>query len=261
MQIMCINKCQQFFEEKRMSNLNTNCSSLSKAALHNLAWLSAAFLLLCSVPASGGAAALYGHISQLDPPIVAVFNDMACAPTAVVNSFVYLDNAYGATLLPDAGSDQDVINLGYAMGTTTSGTTNAGMVTGKYNWIQEYDPRVQMSVQYTPTWEFIQSELAAGEDVEACLAWANGGGHCLTLTNDQLNNQGNGTLSFVDPWGGVDLSGTLTNNNGVLDLSYSGGAAGSGNSGTIDMVISESIPEPATLMLLGLGGLILRKRR
>ena len=256
-----------------MSNPETNRSSLLRAAgvrtLHMSVWLTAALLLLCSVVA---ARAQYGTVSELDPVITNAFGTMGCVPTAVVNSFVYLDNNFSATLLPDAGSDQDVLNLGALMGTSAAGgTTAAGWVTGKWDWVQEYDPAVTMTGQdkygiaydgmdpTPPTWQFIENEFTNHEDVEIGIIWPNSIGHVLTLTGCNLDTNGNGTVTFIDPWGGVALSGTLMNNNGTLTLNYIGGGAGNppGNTGTITMVTAESIPEPSSAILVCWAGLMI----
>ena len=73
------------------------------------------------------------------------------------------------------------------------------------------------------------------------------------------------TLSFRDPWGAVDLVGTLTMDGDFLKLIYTGGAADGGNSGRIQIALSESIPEPVTALaaLLSISSLTgyLRRRQ
>jgi len=232
----------------------------------------------------------YGHVSQLDPGIIN--GNAACGPTATINSFIYLQNHYGLTgLVP--GDPIDAVNeLGRDMGLTAGGVTDDNFVTGKRTYLDLYAPgQIYMHgvddqgagglTMGIPSWQFIYEELSACEDVEVGFSWVGeSSGHWITATSFHFtDNDGDqtidasetATLDFIDPWGGVEtpaveLLGTLTmGNDGFLNLTYAGGAAGGGATGRIDIVVSESpVPEPLTMVsaFLAVSGLgaYLRKR-
>ena len=135
-------------------------------------------------------------------------------------------------------------------------------------------------VNTTPAWLFLWNQLQAGQDVEVGFTWLNNGGpsseessgHWVTADSfhfNDLNNNGiidnneTAQMDFVDPWGAQQITGTLIM--GGFDgqhmvLTYQGGAAGVGASGMIDAIVAESVPEPTSLALLGMGVLALCRR-
>ena len=109
--------------------------------------------------------------------------------------------------------------------------------------------------------EWILAELEAGEDVEIRIGWDGGGGHFVDLTGGGFilgvpflsfihdADQGNpGGRRLAD--GGIGWSPVVDNK----IVAYIGGSFASG---TISYAVSQSIsfrvPEPSTLMLLGVG--------
>ena len=225
----------------------------------------------------------YGNISQNTDGIN--FGAKACVPTATVNSFFFLQNYYGISglgpndgPLTQANATNAVNELGADMKLNGGGVTDADFISGKLQYLSNHGFANTISLEYqavdvglniTPTWQFIYNQLMATQDVEVAFAWggANGEGHCVTVTSfDFTDNTGLGkidagdpaTLDFIDPWDGLSYVGTLSMNNGSLELSYVGGAAGpDGGWGIIDAAVAESpMPEPSTLGLLAIGGLV-----
>jgi hypothetical protein len=233
----------------------------------------------------------FGHINQnatddLGNPLI-VNGNMACGPTATVNSFIYLQNHYGVHLNVDPDDPYPAVNeLGGMMGLTANGVTVDGFITGKNTYLDTYAPEIIYKWQtdsvvlgqaaVIPDWWFIFSELKHCEDVEVCFEWVGStGGHCVTATSFYFKDDNNNMvidvgetarMDFIDPWGGVEIpTSTLTmGTDGYLYLSYVGGGAPNGGTGRIILVATESIPEPATIVvwsLLGLVGYCVWRRR
>jgi hypothetical protein len=240
---------------------------------------------------------LYGNLSQNDPAFIALVGApmaaAACGPVAVTNSYRYLENKYpgvydssltGGSLLNTASS------LCTLMGTTPGVGTYwddliwykmkdiESKVPGKtvyeaqrnpaWDWGIWNDPLAKEPswvTQVLPTWQFIWNELSDCEDLEILLSWSSGG-HFLTVKsflwsdadNDNVMDFEEGaTFDYIDSCTGAPgVSGIWQSYYGsILETDYTSGA-------TITMSVSESIPEPATMALLGLGSLVLlRKRR
>ena len=154
-----------------------------------------------------------------------------CAPTATINSFVYLENqypsVYGNSLTGgNAVAARDALAL--AMGTDTTpadaGTSIQGWWEGKVEYI---DTRAPNSTVYhgmaawdtttwtrasaferpqgtdaAPTWDFLWRNMEACEDVEIGFWWGSGEelGHAVTLTSIKFHDDGAG--------GGIAGNGT-----------------------------------------------------
>lgn len=238
---------------------------------------------------------LYGYLKQAD--VCGVNPQVACGPTAAVNSFAYLQNKYPniyQNLLVPL-QDKDLNNSGVVnfyddmiatanvlagaayMNTGATGTTTSGFIYGKNKYIEQKVPgRTIYSAQMlpawslgpaipkpsyvqdgtTPTWQFLFDELSAGEDVEIGVVGTSN--HFLTLTSfhwEDKNSDGvidqaeNAYIDFVDPdTGGPGMASTWQNSlGGSLISDYGGGNV------TIRSAIAESVPEPGTLGLIGLG--------
>jgi hypothetical protein len=207
----------------------------------------------------------YGTLDQNAPGIDN--GPVACAPTATVNSFTFLENEYDLTGLIDETPVQTVNDLeaaNYMDVTPNSGASATDVIEGKMAWInnQGLGNKIRIEGQAggtfggsaidqqldsdlttagdivgdheAPTAQFIYDQLAAGQDVEMGFLWWDGtdyvGGHVVTATGiDWDTTTETGTISFIDPWGAADIFGaTLEMHDGFLELTYAGGAAGGG---------------------------------
>jgi hypothetical protein len=197
----------------------------------------------------------------------------------------------------------------------SGGTTAQDLVNGKVTYIDDHQtggPAIQVHGQgifgtfnadgsvnsaatgasTVPTDEFLQQQIAAGQDVEVWEAWVDpsapgghDGAHIITITGI---DSANGKIDFVDPWGGVDVNASF-----ILQGTGVGGVNGtymrimypSANDGgdtnslspdgfnpddpdsamtaDIAMVVAESpVPEPVaiSLFIFGSGAMLLRRR-
>jgi hypothetical protein len=228
---------------------------------------------------------LYGHLDQANVPLPpGGGGENSCVPTAVTNSFTYLQNAFSQVyhnLLTPNGAQAAATDLGanFMGSTSTAGTTGNNWINGTFNYVEAKAPnRTSYDAQFAayggalrfvqkinPTIGFLVSELAAGEDVEIGVIPLTGGiGHALTITGlSWVDTNGNGlldgieraTLSGVDPAGGVDFNNlTLfpTDANGFIETNYF--MRGMNADSTFALALAESpVPEPATVILLGIG--------
>ena len=206
-----------------------------------------------------------------------------CAPTATMDSFIWLANAYpsiyGNSLMGGQGSWLGAAQLLagplYMNTDVNNGTTEGNWVNGKMNYINTYAPgttifagmdsdntvnRPAWDLNANPTVNFLLQELRAGEDVELGIDPTTGVGHVLTLTgltwNDADNNGGFNlgdtlTLNTIDP--ANPLVNTLLTLNPGNPMTVSGGAY---NNYLLTGALAESIPEPTSFGLMMLGGLL-----
>jgi hypothetical protein len=229
-----------------------------------------------------------------------------CAPTATMNSFIYLQNAFpqvydndlyvasttqgyysGGTFVSTPGTyyDTDAGLLAQMMLTgACSGTTYSNFIAGKVNYINTYAPGTTyfqgmslfanpdgvnwITSGQAPTAQFLAAMLGQGEDTELLIFPAAGIGHVLTLASIDFNTVTNsGTIDGIDPAGGVYFDYDITVTGGAI--TFTGGVAGDNDDPnnytgyTLGAAVSESptIPEPATLSLLLLGGAGILARR
>jgi hypothetical protein len=158
-----------------------------------------------------------------------------------------------------------------------------------------YNPGTNVA-SANPSAQFMANALNANDGVEIGLEWgfyngsngwvATGGGHFLTLQAINITG-GNGTIDFYDPWGTGSgpgntngyVAATVSTINNFLYVTYpitwTGGDSdtsllgpgealgGDGDTGRIDVVAVEAVPEPASIGLLILTGsaLTIRRRR
>ena len=225
---------------------------------------------------------------------------MSCVPTATMNSFAWLQNAYPSIYGLDGGGAPALQGgqgswLGaatllagplYMNTSANNGTTIANWIGGKVSYLNTYAPgktifagmdslvaaanRPWWDQNANPTVNFLLQELQAGEDVELGIYPLDMIGHALTLTGLTWNDVDNSltfngpdtlTLNTIDP----------ANPNGNTPLMLTPGnpmtiSGGPYNGYTLDVALAESpVPEPATasLLLLGAGALFggLRLRR
>jgi len=242
---------------------------------------------------------LYGNLNQNDIPGV---GNIACGPTAAVNSFVYLENMYPKVydhkLIPDFNNNNiyhdtpDLVAVAQTLASPAymnmgpGGTYADNFIYGKWKYIEQNVPgktiyKAQNSWDWTrppveqpdwvhqvfPSWDFLYREIRDCEDVEILIN--NSSDHYLTLTSifwDETTNSGK--IDYIDPWTGsygmadifLDLDGTAgPGPAGSLYTNYAGGES------WVSMAVSESVPIPASLLLmgsglLGLGGFRFRKK-
>lgn len=224
---------------------------------------------------------LYGDLNQ---NLIPGIGSMACGPTAAVNSFVYLENQYadiyGHNLIPDSDGDgiyhetEDLIAVAQILASPlymnmdmVNGTFADNFIFGKWAYIEDNAPgtttyqaqnfwdwsrppvgQPDWVDQTIPTWDFLYDQLVACEDVEILI---NGDfNHYLTLTSlfwDDVTNSG--MIDYIDPWTGLWSISTLgLGSDGFLYTDYGGGSS------YISMAVKESpVPEPGTILLMGIG--------
>jgi hypothetical protein len=197
----------------------------------------------------------------------------ACAPTATVNSFEMLQTRYGVTGLVGADPYDAINELADDMGTMgdeyynedspnyrkvedgeevhTGGTTAAGLVNGKAEYIAEHQtggPEIEIHgmaatplfggfdagtnmEEGTPTATYIAQQLEMGQDLEIWEAWwnptadmGNGayqGAHIITVTGIDTVE---GKIDFVDPFGedgtANDVHADYDLHNGFVEIHY-----------------------------------------
>ncbi len=216
-----------------------------------------------------------GNVGQGAPGITDP--TVSCAPTSVYDSFVYLDSRYGSKVAGLLGvSAPDTINAlaadmqlvpgrGCAFADIASGTIGYLESTGLADVIS-VESQLGTSI-VAASGQFLYDQLAHGQGVDVAFSWNSGiGGHAIAVTG--MSNYDtvalSATLNFMDPWGAppgpganaVALSGQLSFAGGLWTLNYSGGAAGPGAAGTLQLIEAESVPEPSTVYLV-IGALLL----
>ncbi|WP_295426668.1 PEP-CTERM sorting domain-containing protein [uncultured Thiodictyon sp.] len=281
---------------------STLCSAVPRAALRRLWPLCLAGASLALLPLPGNAAIiaayndpnLFGTLNQKD---VVLIGDSACAPTSVVNSFVYLEQRYpaifGRSLVPEITVDDqyDTAELravaltlagpNYMATTEQSGTQDGYMAYGKEKYMEEKIPDKTLyravaegawdgpsgmqpdwyQARTVPTIEFLYEALSGAFDVEVGVTWTTPGetgGHWITAYGLLFDTlTEKGTLDFIDPWLAVRITGDLILSGGKLQLTYTGGAAEDETLTSTIDIIVAETPEPAVVFLFGAGGLTL----
>jgi len=260
---------------------------------------------------------LYGHLDQDDVPVI---GNVACAPAATVNSFVYLENRYPTyfdrLLIPDANENgqRDYSDLAAAAATLAaadymntipkdpndptkpSGTWDDMMIYGKWKYLQDVAPgravfAAQMTSTWgwqgdrppdqippipkpawvqdntTPDWMFLYEQLTDCQDVEILINWP-GGGHVVTVSSFRWNDVDEDKI--IDPTEGawIDYIDPQTGAKGVSPIWNSGGLGsllevgyGTRGGARVNLIVSQSVPEPAGLTLMAAGVLTLLARR
>jgi hypothetical protein len=232
--------------------------------------------------------ALFGHLDQNKTACAG----MGCGPTAVVNSFVYLQNYYaGLSTGPKAPAPPSIVTdtseaglikladaLGKLMGcTATCGTGTAGMDTGKRGYLSGrtggWNPVVTRTDKLT--WKWITDTLKDGVDIE--LLVSDGAiSHYITLTGYKWTDaNGNGRVDsgearihFVDPFGGtdetkpieVDAQGKVTLKDYDLDETTGAVPPLDVTDGLAERLVVSGVPEPASWLLMAGGGVLLAWR-
>ena len=239
---------------------------------------------------------LYGNLNQHD--VDSDWGDVACVPTAMVNSFVYLQNAYPNVydnlLIPDLDGDgdlddyDDMITVARTLADYMDLAIDVGVYPGwaaygKQKYLEEVAPgktiyhgqsvygwrtapgsapswfEVLPSGLF-PTWEFIYGQLADCEDVEIFVYYTSGGGHALTLTSFYWDDDGDNVIEQGEA--GIDYIDPLT---GLwADSSIWHGSDGRietsfGGGSWIGVALAESpVPAPGALLLGMIGVALVR---
>lgn len=222
-----------------------------------------------------------------------------CGPTAAVNSFIYLQNAfpnvYTTPLVPPGKAvdvantlNSDFMKTCPAGGDCAGGTGIEDFVLGKMAYIEKQDKgmtlyHTQMRDAWSPithpgapkpdfvddntrpTIDFLASELKAGEDIEIAIKAATGPGHYLTLTGLAFNTAtGTGTITFVDPNGGKVGTANITREAGENVSIVTDYTINDLPTRIVGAVAESPVPEPSTVLLVGtavVGALALVRRR
>ena len=236
--------------------------------------------------------ALYGHIWNTDDGTSTGSPVGWCASTAVMNSFIYLENKY-PWLYDTMLSGGDPVAARNALNAMMGTCTAAEVWEGKLEFLDTYAPgttivgamvpwdttgwsNASSLLSGPPTWDVMWQELEACEDVElAIYSYDNDYAHMLTLTSMHLDDlDGDGTwdpgqetasIDYLDPNNPTGLfEATVSYVDGVIAFEWHNGGYNTPDDVWIGVAYWESpVPEPATILLLGLGGvaLFVRKKR
>jgi hypothetical protein len=239
--------------------------------------------------------AAFGNLNQANVGPNGTNGNNFCAPTATMNSFTFLANAYPAiygnmlmggqaTWLAAA---MTLAGPAYMNTDKNNATTEGNWVGGKVGYINKFAPNTttfagmdSVATPGRPAWDqnanptanFLLQQLQGGEDIELGISptVGNGAGHVLTLTGISWNNVNNNgvfgpgdtlTLNTIDP-GNPGVNTPLTLSPGANGMTITGGPYGTY---VVDAALAESpVPEPATMSLALVGGIalcFLRNRR
>jgi hypothetical protein len=179
-------------------------------------------------------AASVGTLGQQNAGVTSNPN-FACAPTSVADGLIYLNNVFGAfSSNPTFDTSYATVNtLATDMGTTSAGTSYGGEVTGLQSYLSSSLSVAIAGGQYcsslvgsgvpsslssivtstTPTATFLANGLNTQKSVTMWIQFGTIDGstgaftpvvgvHSVTLTSI-TDVSGNGSISFMDPWGGA----------------------------------------------------------
>jgi hypothetical protein len=238
---------------------------------------------------------LFGHLVNVGP---------LCAPTSTANSFQMLANrypgVYGGTQLirnGDLAGTRNALAGGWIFGSAfrpgmspqggsgpACGATNRDWWETKGQWLTDFaygttniagmvnqNPAGwrfgQFLRQGLPTWDFLWSELAHGEDVEMAFSFGGvgAGAHAVTLTGLSFTDStGNGrfdpgeprTVTYLDPNNPSQLfqSDLYMNPDGSLGFLWNNQTGNPVRDVSIFLAYAESpVPEPGSLLLVAIG--------
>ncbi len=177
----------------------------------------------------------FGLLDQNNANVSGAYGNNGCAPTAIANGLIWLNNTYGPfngaggpLVMPGNATYNTVTALGGLMGTTAAGGTSiSGEFTGLSKYIGTAPPgqgvfppviisggqvlggvggfaQVQNS-KATPT--YLYNQLSSNNSVELGIDWGTNftsptftnGGHELTLVGISINAAGNaGSVTLLD---------------------------------------------------------------
>jgi hypothetical protein len=226
---------------------------------------------------------LYGHLDQNDVLAGGVGGQNSCAPTATMNSFIYLQNRFSSVYGTNdelMGPHDEWVDAAIDLADNfmktdpVKGTKDANWINGKYDWLETYapgkttyagfdefttgnQPWVTMGI---PPLMFLIQQLLKGANNELGISPAIAGiGHVLTLTSlhwtdedmDGIFDDDTEDLSIdgIDPGGGALFEYSLKT---IMsdDKSYLGFDGGPYDGYRIDAALAEvAIPEPASVFI------------
>ncbi len=228
----------------------------------------------------------FGHLAN-----TAIDGNGACAATSMINSFKYLENKYPKVydhkLIPDGNliSARDLLhNKIWANGPNDVWKNCWGE---KVKWFEDHNAPVSLHGMYMgstagwykptglvggiyPTWGFMWEMLQACEDVEIFINYGNQDpnkaiGHALTLTSLKFNqdNPNQRKIDYLDSNNPTQLfeADATEAGDGTIYFRWNNGGANPPTDVYISGAFAESVPEPATILLLSFGGLALLRRR
>jgi hypothetical protein len=143
----------------------------------------------------------------------------ACAPVATANGLSYLYSLDSSAFSSSPNNYTAVNNLISAMGTGTTGTTGANILSGLQSYLSPTganpSPGITATQTSEPTGLNLNTALAANDAVQIGILWGTesgsgptytfttsdgGGGHFVSVTGIDIVN-GSGTMTVLDPWG------------------------------------------------------------
>jgi hypothetical protein len=180
---------------------------------------------------------------------------------------------YMNTKVANGGTFQDMAIYGkhkYIEEQVPGVTIYAAQMSGTWAWpggrLEDEIPPIEkpdwVMDNMFPQWQFLYQNLLEEEDIEICInegEW----GHCLTLTGFHWNDgDGDGIIDdmgahidYIDPWTGAAGASSISQGalNGAILVNYSVTYPFA----QLKMAMKESIPEPSTLVLIGVGAISL----
>ena len=222
---------------------------------------------------------MYGDLCQFG---VVGYGDVACGPTAVVNSMVYLERmypeTYGRSLVPDPDEEEDyddselkgVVDIlagpTYMDLDPATGVGLSRLIYGKHKYIEDRVPESTVyGAQYegdwtaptpggepfpwvqreAPTWQWLEAELARCSDVEIDFRFSEDEGHFVTLTGLRWEDKDKDGKVDEDE-AEIDFIDPGTGGSVTCDIWASGGRlhVDYKTGGTIDMAVREHPAPP-----------------
>jgi len=286
---------------RRSTRVTNGSDSPTKGGVF-VRWFAAAFLLVYgssshALPVTFNYQETYADFIAAGETTPLQNNGPNCASTALMNSFVYLENSFpsafaGSSLTTGSNPANNVGQARDELCGIIGGATNKAIWQGKLKWFSMFAPGApvmfegmavddistwankQLLTQGAPTLDFLAEQIMKGQDVE--IGITGGAEHELTLTGISRDANGNLFIDYIDPncvsgkQGQANVGPShvqLTQQNDGLHFGWQNGNGTTCNGNAVDVTIdsawAESVPEPGTLFLVGVGwiGLLRVTRR